>query len=783
MPTRQQAAIQNISPVLFLTFDGEPMTFYLRPGHTRQQLQPMIKAGGGVMCRTQRPGAILLIDPEARSSVSGSNAHLYVSTQYILDCIEKEEQLNVEDYRLTPDDVPKPSTKKDRTKTPSEGRIPYTPDDDTAILEYVKSRKARVGGILLWREMERKRVTGHSWQSMKDRYERRLAKKLLEAVTAESTENVTGSEAEEDQAEDEDNRVFDGEIPSEAAVASPQKHSKESHPEEVCGTTPTNAEDASSSKEEKSENQQTDGAPEETAESETMKAPMSDSSVTEDSSAELHEDVQPGSDEAADPDRDGPQPNISQSPAEDCPHVLAESPVKASTPGKLKDKRKASPATDQPVQRMTRRRLELEAAASSEPYGRKLRSSSSSPAPSPQKSKKTNPVKAARENSPEAEQPPPKRARGNIPAAEEQREPEPEQTTPADKSESPLKKKKKKTKSQLGILELATKEFDDGSESGEEDEEDSNVPDSAETVATSAGRLPPPTDAAGGPRPSQASAVSSKQNGPESPASSDNCVPDTCSLVPAPAKPPVPEPAAVTSKAHLFIFDSETQEDDSQRVAGDSSAAPSNLQHSGGKDASLSFTQGQLEEDKRCIKELMVQTQQDLVSVTKALLKTSGDFSAALDLLLNPSSLSASIWSLHDDSLLLSADPLVRQQLQEKYGEESVAKRMMFLEVEGIRLHVIKLESSQTGFFNTIMSSLDSKDLHSHQNSIFGVWWNGRSASWMFSRQICSNCDTITSIWTKVSEECLQNLVESVPPRIKAALREKKGVQPTTCTQ
>lgn len=200
---------------------------------------------------------------------------------------------------------------------------------------------------------------------------------------------------------------------------------------QVCGTTPTNAEDASSSKEEKSENQQTDGAPEETAESETMKAPMSDSSVTEDSSAELHEDVQPGADEAADPDRDGPQPNLSQSPAEDCPHVLAESPVKASTPGKLKDKGKASPATDQPVQRMTRRRLELEAAASSEPYGRKLRSSSSSPAPSPQKSKKTNPVKAARENSPEAEQPPPKRARGNIPAAEEQREPEPEQTTPA----------------------------------------------------------------------------------------------------------------------------------------------------------------------------------------------------------------------------------------------------------------------------------------------------------------------------------------------------------------
>ncbi len=25
-------------------------------------------------------------------------------------------------------------------------------------------------------------------------------------------------------------------------------------------------------------------------------------------------------------------------------------------------------------------------------------------------------------------------------------------------------------------------------------------------------------------------------------------------------------------------------------------------------------------------------------------------------------------------------------------------------------------------------------------NTIFGIWWNGRFASWMCSRQICSNC-------------------------------------------
>lgn len=69
--------------------------------------------------------------------------------------------------------------------------------------------------------------------------------------------------------------------------------------------------------------------------------------------------------------------------------------------------------------------------------------------------------------------------------------------------------------------------------------------------------------------------------------------------------------------------------------------------------------------------------------MTKALLKTSGDFTAALNLLLNPSCVSGPFWNRRDDSLVLSQDPAVRRELQEKYGEEGVAKRIMFLEVEG----------------------------------------------------------------------------------------------------
>ncbi len=35
--------------------------------------------------------------------------------------------------------------------------------------------------------------------------------------------------------------------------------------------------------------------------------------------------------------------------------------------------------------------------------------------------------------------------------------------------------------------------------------------------------------------------------------------------------------------------------------------------------------------------------------------------------------------------------------------------------------------------------------------------------------------DPIMSIWTKISEECFQHLVESMPRRIKAVLKTKGG--------
>uniref|UniRef100_H2URR4 Telomeric repeat-binding factor 2-interacting protein 1 n=1 Tax=Takifugu rubripes TaxID=31033 RepID=H2URR4_TAKRU len=96
----------EISPVLFMDVDGQPMNFFLCPGPVKRKLQPLIVAGGGVLCSVQQPGSILLIDPAAGSSIPENATHWYVSTQYILDCIKNNEQLDVESYRLNPVTAP-----------------------------------------------------------------------------------------------------------------------------------------------------------------------------------------------------------------------------------------------------------------------------------------------------------------------------------------------------------------------------------------------------------------------------------------------------------------------------------------------------------------------------------------------------------------------------------------------------------------------------------------------------------------------------------------------------
>ncbi|XP_008406782.1 telomeric repeat-binding factor 2-interacting protein 1 [Poecilia reticulata] len=705
MSSRQQDPAQSISPVLFLTVEGEPMSFFLRPGPLKQKLQPLITAGGGTLCRVQVPGAILLIDPEENSSVLESDAHRYVSTQYIHDCIKKEEQLNLDDYRLNPKAIQRSSSKLNNSGGSCAGllggRIAYTPEEDAAILNFISKRKSETGGNRLWQEMEKQRVTSHSWQSMKSRFKDQLSKNQSASTEVETKED--SNKLPEKKTEAKLNQESNAEkSPCEATAGPAQTHSAESDltqidvqsipaavtPEQV--ETPITAsvtvDESKTSEEQPNINIQSESVEGETSHCCQTEEQAENQDSTETTELEKGEPLTPASPRKHHLSKNSPADQLKLSTI-------------TSSPNRTKQKLEASPVQEEPQRRLTRRQLELEAASSSpEPYGKKLRSASSaaeqSTASPPHWKKTKAAVKLTNHRTQVAEEPPHKKSRGKKAEAEvesrvEQISSDAEtKTVQPDEASSALQKaEKKKEKRQLGILEMATKEFEDDFESDENEGPDllNNAERTAETTTASADAQQP-SDSSADPPGAQSNPEaepSTQVAGPQTQSSSSNCVPNTDAPDAGSVQQPVSEVISSPSKAHLFIFDSESQVEDSQSVVGQGSAAPHHPQRSEDKDAAFSLTQTELEEDKQRIRELMAQTNQDLVSVTKALLKTSGDFAAAADLLLNPSSVSEPFWSRSDDSLLLSANPVSLQKLQEKYGEENVAKRIVFLEVKG----------------------------------------------------------------------------------------------------
>uniref|UniRef100_A0A1A7XSY9 Telomeric repeat-binding factor 2-interacting protein 1 n=1 Tax=Iconisemion striatum TaxID=60296 RepID=A0A1A7XSY9_9TELE len=693
MPSKQQDPAPSISPVLFLNEDGEPMSFFLRPGPIKRKLQPLISAGGGMLCKIQQPGSILLITPEERRSVPESAAHWYVSTQFIHDSIEKGEQLNIEDYKLDPEVTQKQdpglNKSKDSSTKTSGGRMPYTPEEDAAILHYVSKRKKETGGNRLWLEMEKKRVTNHSWQSMRYRYKEQLKARQSEDLEVEvREEDDETSKMEANQDCDADKSSCEADIAHPPAADSDLTQIDVQTLAAGCTLENKDTRAAVTAEEEERRDQEMD-------EQEFVKATTSPSTQTENSNLQLR--TAEGSES-----EDEPQTAVSLHKLnmhKNSPNPAAQpKATPGSTSKSPKEKLEASPRLEQPQLRKSRRQLGLEALSSSpsspEPFAKKLRSSSSSAeraTSSPQPSKKTKSTRESAHQSISKDQTPLKRDRGRTVGAEGRPEQsgsvsegEPEKSGSDSESKlaqadennpEPQKGGKRKEKRARGILELARKEFEDDSESDD-------GPDHPETAEP----LLRPRDTPAGPTPAQShpdTRPHPQDDGVEGGrVAGDDCVSDADPSDAAPAEKNCSEPVGASSKAHLFIFDSESQEDGSQFVV-EPSAAQSKPQPTEFQDTPFSLTQVQLEEDKRRIRDLIDQTNQDLVSVTKALLKTSGDFSAALELLLNPSSVSALIWDPRDDPLLLSADPDVRQKLLEKYGEGNLAKRTVFLEVDG----------------------------------------------------------------------------------------------------
>ncbi|KAK7915701.1 hypothetical protein WMY93_011462 [Mugilogobius chulae] len=647
---------------LFVNEQGEPMCFFVRPGPLKQELLPLITAGGGLLCNVQKSGSILLKDPEERASLSDSTSHWYVSTKYIQDCIEKKEKLNIEDYRLTQE-----STNSAKTKTRSKvgspaisgGRAAYTPEEDEAILNYVSKHVKEIGGNKLWQEMEKQQVTSHSWQSMKYRYRVQLAARLFEYKPADTEKEDKAQNTEQTEPE----------IKTEGSE-SPQNISAETEDPKTISSDIDLTQVSQSSD---SQEEQTEAQPAKSRDTE-----MCDSMET--SKSEIDE-TQNSSSLQQTTAKSAPNSNTNTSPS----------------------------VVNRPV---TRKQVELE----NMPYVKKLRSGAS-PGASPgslfkwpkllSKSKSASSPK----RDPKEALAPPKKVRKKTESSvseqiqEETQQSDPSEPTQTDEGNSSAAQptEKKTVKRKLGILEMATKEFEDDSESGSDLRDETPGPSTSIEAVAGSSNSPNPSTAVSENQENEVAPAQPEQNPQTTSTTTTNNT--TAVTSPAPDKASASDPVTsephiseTTSKAHLFIFENESQELEEEdeeetqclEAPGTSAADQTNQPRN-----SPSLTQDQLEEDVKLLKDCMQQTNQSwrcdlksvsvqthLVSVTKALLKASGDVALALEILQNPSSFSGPVWTGTDDQRLCSSDSQIRQDLLTKYGEEGVAKRLMFLEME-----------------------------------------------------------------------------------------------------
>ncbi|XP_004600571.1 telomeric repeat-binding factor 2-interacting protein 1 [Sorex araneus] len=163
------------SSTLFVNPDGSSMSFYVRPSPAKRRLSTLILHGGGTVCRVQEPGAVLLAQPgETAAEATGD----FISTQYILDCVERNERLELEAYRLRaagPDAAA--AARAEPEPEALAGRLAFSDADDVAILTYVKENARSPGsatGTALWKAMEKSALTAHPWQALRDRYLKHL---------------------------------------------------------------------------------------------------------------------------------------------------------------------------------------------------------------------------------------------------------------------------------------------------------------------------------------------------------------------------------------------------------------------------------------------------------------------------------------------------------------------------------------------------------------------------------------------------------------------------------
>ncbi|XP_066528277.1 telomeric repeat-binding factor 2-interacting protein 1 isoform X2 [Hoplias malabaricus] len=466
--------------------------------------------------------------------------HFYISSQYVRDCVQQNQQLKIDSYRFS--NLQPVQTRAASQKHKGTGRMFYSLEDDSAILDYITNRQHEAKGNRIWQQMERQKVTAHSWQSMKDRFLKHLQNKL---IIKSPKKNRKAQPLEESSSSDDNNHLssFQKKTPGSSDSDTNQSGAVVQNVTEETHTDP----------------------PEPQHSTESCSSPQC-------------------------PNQEENQQHPQRDEAEKAPCG------ETSDPDKLPPEEQQRSQQDNEQQEVSTKRQRMDSDVTE-------REMSDGPNDQPSTSSGiTNTSKT----------------RGRT----------------------------------LGILERAAREFED-SQMVDESSQEARPPSraSSENSDTDEGQIMAARKRAVRELEEVAELCDAEQQATE--AQLDD--------VPGPSRAAVP----VTSNAHMFIFDQESQEDLTQSQ-------------------NQFDSQSGVEEMKQQVLKLMQECKKDLVEVMKALLKASGDVTLAKSYLQKgfDSNVHGPAWTRHDDDLLLSSDTSQLQELNEKYGADRVLKRAAFLETQ-----------------------------------------------------------------------------------------------------
>ncbi|CAJ1402911.1 unnamed protein product [Effrenium voratum] len=208
MARPQRRIMQKTSPDLlqrsrlFVTEEG-PMAFYVPPCLDGGRLRGLVKAGGGRIATRPGEGEVINIVPSG-AACKKLQEQKGISSRFITDTMELQQLQDLALYRTGP--LPPP---------PGHGagkaRKKFTAEEDAALVRWVKANSGlRSQGRELWERAQRANVTLHTWQSMQNRWRRRLKAKPAKRASLKLRSPAKAKDAAEIIDLDDSQPIADG---------------------------------------------------------------------------------------------------------------------------------------------------------------------------------------------------------------------------------------------------------------------------------------------------------------------------------------------------------------------------------------------------------------------------------------------------------------------------------------------------------------------------------------------------------------------------------------------